>query len=160
MIGFLTATAGTVQPGPDPWPRVDIADVYTRDAAKRSLTGAYEWLAKPACRSIFSEFEDGRGLPLTDRLEELSVTPDGYLQLVVFLDGERKPACKRHGVLAFTEPGSRVVYLCGRDFERAARRNPSEARMTIIHELLHSLGLRENPPSPRSINYRIQQSCS
>ena len=60
---------------------------------------------------------------------------------------------------AFTAQGSRVVYLCGRDFERAWRRDVAEVQATVIHELLHSLGLGENPPSPRAINNRIQQLC-
>jgi len=147
-------TAATVE-----WPHVIIKDVYTRDAAKRSLSGAHEWLAKPACQSLFLEFHDERGLPLTERLRELSATPQSYLQLVYFLDGEQSRACKKDGVLAFTEPGSRVVYLCGRYFERASHRDAREVQATIIHEVLHSLGLGENPPSPGYITDRVRRLC-
>lgn len=141
------------------WPHVIIKDVYTRDAAKRSLSRAHEWLAKPACQSLFSEFHDERGLPLTERLRDLSATPQSYLQLVYFLDGEQSRACKIDRVLAFTEPGSRVVYLCGRYFERASRRDAREVQATIIHEVLHSLGLGENPPSPGYITDRVRSLC-
>jgi hypothetical protein len=79
--------------------------------------------------------------------------------MVLFLDGAQFATCKRHGVLAFTAQGSRVVYLCGRDFERAWRKDAREAQATIIHELLHSLGLGENPPSPRKITDRVQRLC-
>jgi len=30
---------------------------------------------------------------------------------------------------------------------------------TIIHEMLHSLGLGENPPAPRYITDRVKQRC-
>lgn len=141
------------------WPHVIIKDVYTRDAAKRSLSRAHAWLAKPACQSLFSEFHDERGLPLTEKLRDLSATPQSYLQLVYFLDGEQSRACNIDRVLAFTEPGSRVVYLCGRYFERASRRDAREVQATIIHEVLHSLGLGENPPSPGYITDRVRSLC-
>jgi len=148
------ATDGDVE-----WPHVIIKDVYTRDAAKRSLSRAHEWLAKPACQSLFSEFHDEHGRPLTERLRDLSATPQSYLQLIYFLDGEKGRACNMDRVLAFTEPGSRVVYLCGRYFERASRRDAREVQATIIHEMLHSLGLGENPPSPGYITHRVRSLC-
>jgi hypothetical protein len=141
------------------WPRVNIRDVFTADATRGALRGASERLAKPACQSMFSEFRDGRGLPLTAKLDELGASLQGYLRLIVFLDGARSAQCKR-GVLAYTSQNSRVVYLCGREFEKAARRDPGEAQITIIHEVLHTLGLGENPPSPGSISYRVLQRCS
>jgi hypothetical protein len=151
---------GTTKPlADDDWPNVDIRDVYTSDAAKRALRGASQWLARPKCQSLFSEFKDQRGVPLPAKLRELGTDPVGYLRLVLFRDGAGSLACKRHGVLAFTTPGSRVIYLCGRDFERAWRRNRREVQATVIHELLHSLGLRENPPTPHQITYRVQQLC-
>jgi hypothetical protein len=142
------------------WPRIVIKDVYTRDAAKGALKGAHQLLGKPVCQSLFSEFQDARGRPLTEKLRELSVTPQSYLELVYFFDGEQSGACKRDGVLAFTEPGSRVIHLCGRYFERASRRDAREVQATIIHEVLHSLGLGENPPAPGYITYRVRQLCS
>jgi hypothetical protein len=141
------------------WPRVEIADAYTRDAARRALAGASQWLASPTCQALLSEFQDGNGLTLKEKLGRLEASIHSYLRMVFFLDGERHARCRQHGVLAFTEPDSRVVYLCGRDFERAWRRDPREAQATIIHELLHSLGLGENPPSPRHITDRVRRQC-
>ena len=141
------------------WPNVAIEDPYTRDAARRALRGASLWLAHPQCHTLFLEFTDERQVPLSARLRELGTDPRGYLRMVTFLDGAELAACKRQGVLAATAPGSRVVYLCGRDFERAWRRDPREVQAVIIHELLHSLGLGENPPSPREITGRVQRLC-
>ena len=143
----------------DDWPNIHVEDAYTRDAATRALEGASRWLAQPKCQMLFVEFKDERNLPLTAKLRELDTDPEGYLRIVLFLDGARSATCRRDGVLAFTAHGSRVVYLCGRAFERAWRRNVAEVQATVIHELLHSLGLGENPPSPRAITYRIQQLC-
>jgi len=143
----------------DDWPNIHVEDAYTRDAATRALEGASRWLARQKCQMLFLEFKDERNLPLTAKLRELDTDPEGYLRMVLFLDGAQSATCRRHGVLAFTAQGSRVVYLCGRDFERAWRRDVAEVQATVIHELLHSLGLGENPPSPRAITYRIQQLC-
>jgi hypothetical protein len=143
----------------DNWPNIHVEDAYTRHAATRALEGASRLLALPKCQTLFLEFRDKRNLPLTAKLRELDTDPEGYLLMVLFLDGEQSATCRRHGVLAFTAQGSRVVYLCGRDFERAWRRDVAEVQATVIHEMLHSLGLGENPPSPRAINHRIQQLC-
>lgn len=157
----VRTSAGTALASTDPpWTRVYIDDAFTGDAARKTLRGASERLGTPACQSVFSDFRDERGLPLTERLGELGQTPQGYLRLIVFLDGGGSPQCGKRGVLAFTSRNSRVVYLCGRDFERAARRDPRETQVTIIHELLHSLGLGENPPSPRDISFQVLQRCS
>jgi hypothetical protein len=151
-------SAGPPFPDGD-WPNIHIEDIYTRDATRRAVRGASEWLAQPKCRTLFLEFKDERDLPLTARLRELETDPAGYLRMVLFLDGARSATCERHGVLAFTAQGSRVVYVCGRDFERAWRRDAREVQATIIHEMLHSLGLGEHPPSPREITYRVQRLC-
>ena len=55
--------------------------------------------------------------------------------------------------------GSRLVFVCGRDFARAWKKAPREIAATVIHEMLHSLGLGENPPTPREITYRVEKAC-
>jgi hypothetical protein len=140
--------------------RVYIKDASTRFAAQHALREASTRLLASKCQAVVSEFRDERGRPLTDKLSALGMTAQAFLDVVIFQDaGERLGKCERQGTLAFTTPGDRIVYLCGRQFERAWRRNPDEAQNTIIHEMLHALGLGENPPSPREIGYRIQQLC-
>jgi hypothetical protein len=99
------------------------------------------------------------GRYLTEKLTALGVSAADYLRLILYEDGTTQAGCKRHGILAFTAIGSRVIYLCGRDFVRAAQRAPEEMRAVIIHEMLHSLGLGENPPSSKEITYRVKQRC-
>lgn len=140
-------------------PRIYIDDVYVRDAARGALQDASQRLKMPKCRAVLNEFVDARGRPLTEKLAALDVDVPSYLQLLIFMNGERHRQCRRDGILAFTIPGSRIIYVCGRNFERSWRRDSPEIRGTIIHEVLHSLGLGEDPPSPRDITYRIQQLC-
>ena len=152
-------TTTTSDPAAESWPRVYIRDVFVGDAARRALSAASEQLHLPTCQSLLSEFQDQRGQPLTATLVALNVTLPEYARLVVFLDGETHPACKRDGVLAFTAAGSRVVHLCGGTFARAWKKDPLEVRAALIHELLHSLGLGENPPTPAHITARVKRLC-
>jgi hypothetical protein len=152
--------AGQASPTAEPaWPRLYNKDVYVRDALAKSLDAAAALLTTPKCQSLFSEFTDQRGRALTERLAELKLSLAEYLRAVIFDDGDAHRHCSNEEALAFTTVGSRVVHVCGPGFVRAWRREPSEARATIIHELLHSLGLGENPPSPRFINHRVKELC-
>jgi hypothetical protein len=51
------------------------------------------------------------------------------------------------------------VHLCARQFELTQRRNPLLASRMVIHEMLHTLGLGENPPSTHEITSRIARRC-
>jgi hypothetical protein len=139
--------------------RVYIEDPYVRDAARRMIEAAAHWLSFPACQELLQDFADERGQPLRRKLAELGVTAVEYLRLIVFEDGTNRSGCRQSGILAFTGPGSRVIYLCGRDFMRAADRAPEDVRAAVIHEMLHSLGLGENPPSSREITRQVRQRC-
>ena len=139
--------------------RLHIEDPYLRESARRIVREAADWLSFPQCQRLLSDYADQRGRQLTGKLTELGVTATEYLSLIIFEDGAAKAGCERHGILAFTSVGSRVIYLCGRDFVRAAQREPEELRAVIIHEMLHSLGLGENPPSSKEITYRVKQRC-
>ena len=57
-----------------------------------------------------------------------------------------------------TLPGSKVVYVCPEQFRKVSRQ-PRKAQATVIHELLHTLGLGENPPSSREITRRVIERC-
>jgi hypothetical protein len=141
------------------WPRVDIEDPFTRDAVVTALNGATAWLERRGCLSLFDEFRDDEGRPLMEALRQWNLAPTDYLRMVWFRDGERHRVCGSASVLAFTARRSRVIFLCGRRFARAAARDPLEARATVIHELLHTLGLGEHPPPPRYITDRVKQRC-
>ena len=160
LVIFVTPMATAGGRGlPSGWPRVYIADPYTRDAARRSLDGASARLLVSKCQSVLWEFRAVNGRPLAEKLEALGMTPVEYLRLIVFEDSGDRSACRQPGILAFTTPESRLVYLCGRDFERASRRDPAQAQISLIHEMMHSLGLGENPPTAGYITARVQELC-
>ena len=82
------------------------------------------------------------------------------LELVIFYDGTGMRTCNREGVLAFTGQGHRVVYVCRDRFQREWRANPATRRFILIHEMLHTLGLGENPPSSQAITNHVLRSCA
>jgi hypothetical protein len=73
------------------------------------------------------------------------------------LDDDRRVAGATR--LVFTAPGSRVVRVCVEEFKRINTQKPDYVVATLIHEILHTLGLRENPPSSREITARVLARC-
>jgi hypothetical protein len=68
----------------------------------------------------------------------------------------RHPAARRAG--GNTSPGSRVVWICGR-VPKTSSADSVMGEALLIHEVLHSLGLREGPPSPQEITARVLERC-
>jgi hypothetical protein len=126
-----------------------------RDAGR----GAAERLADPRCSSVFSDFRDQAGRTLQQRLDELGRSGAAQLQAVYFYDGANRGGCQRGRTLAVTEPGSVVVHVCPQ-FVFRQRQDPDEAPVLLIHELLHTLGLGENPPSSEEITRHVKARCS
>ena len=141
------------------WSRIYVRDVYVRDAVGKALRMAAESLQAPKCKTLLTEFSDQQGRALTERLVELKMSLAEYVNVIIVEDGDRLPRCDEAGVLAFTVVQSRVIYVCGRAFARAARRDAEEGKAIFVHELLHSLGLGENPPSPSRITHRVKELC-
>jgi hypothetical protein len=105
-----------------------------------------------------NEFSDAAGRPLAQRLDELGFTPQGYLGQVLFENGRALRPCASKKVLAVTNPGSRVVFICPQ-FGELAHFDPVEAELILIHEMLHTLGLGESPPSSLEITGRVERRC-
>ena len=159
LLGAVMTVVATVGTPETDWSRIYIKDVFVRDAVRRALEGTVEKLAQPRCQSLLSEFADARERPLKERLVEMHLSLADYLRLLVFEDGEHRRPCSKEGILAYTTIGSRVINVCGRAFARAWQRDRTEVGATVIHEMLHSLGLGENPPAPRYITYRVKELC-
>lgn len=142
------------------WPRVYIEDAHTAAVVRHALGGAARRLTEASCQQLFSDFLDEQGRPLHARLQELEQTGPSYLPLVVFLDGSEMPQCRNGNASAFTSQGRRIVYICGRHFERAWFESPTKAEVVLIHETLHTLGLGENPPTSLAITHHVLRRCS
>jgi hypothetical protein len=152
MLMLANAVHGQV-PAPPSF-RVQISDAQLRDAAELALRTASARVAASRCQGLLVEFADQRGQPLAVRLKAVRMSLHDYLRAVYFVDGRAHRSCR--GPVAVTVPGSRMVYLCGDAFVRLS---PDEAWITILHEVLHSLGLGERPPTPAFISFRVRERC-
>ena len=123
----------------------------------RALDGAARTLGRPECQALLDEFADASGRPLRAALEASGRSAPEYLGRVFFYDAP--PSLCRTSALAVTQPGSRAILVCGSRFVRQVGRNPRHAEAILIHEALHSLGLRENPPSSDYITERVRARC-
>jgi hypothetical protein len=140
---------------------IDSPYPMVRRQLQRAIAGAATRLSRCTCRTIFRHFRDGAGRPLDSRLDALHQSGAEYLFSLRFVDSRDSSACRanRH-IAAFTERGSHVIHICGARFESELMHDPVTSEVVIIHELLHALGLGENPPTESEITHQIFARCS
>ena len=126
---------------------------------QRALVLAAHLLTKPECQEVLTDFRDGRGRTLQENLDEWDLTPPGYLERIRFTPGRDANLCNNSRVLASTSPGSRIVFVCGMQFQSLQLHDQRSSAYTLIHEMLHTLGLGENPPASREITERVRARC-
>jgi hypothetical protein len=169
LLVFIAEVVANAQPrankagdihvvSPGDWPRLHLPDPLARQAARNALNVAWERLALDDCQRLLAAFNDQSGSPLALRLRALAVDPQTYLTMLVFMDGSRDTPCI-DGLFAFTTPGSRVVRMCVDELKREWRENPEHAVARVIHEMLHTLGLGEDPPASAEITRRVFAAC-
>lgn len=142
--------------------QIDDGDRWARLAVHSAIGGAFRRLASPACRQIFTDFTDGSGRRLQENLDGTGRTAQDYLGLLRYADGEGQEPCARAGSLAFTAPGLRIIYVCGTfrgKFLSMQRGLRQELEVALLHEVLHTLGLGENPPAPGQITDQVRRRC-
>lgn len=131
-------------------------DGELRAAIERAVRGARRRLELEECSRVLHDFSDSHGRSLHEVLSALSLSPAGSLSRIIFRDGRDSLSCQSGRIAAFTGVGSRVVIICG---SRFGRLNRPDAELTVIHELLHTLGLGERPPTPAQIDRVIARRC-
>lgn len=142
--------------------KVWIAAPDAADAVQRAAEGAHRRLKEHTCRLVLSDFVDASGRSLQQNLDQLGLTAADYLSFVILVDAVDRETtktaspCRNPGTLAFTTPGSRVVNVCTPQFSASKR---AIAENALIHEMLHTLGLGENPPSSSEITQRVRKRC-
>ena len=136
------------------------ASLTVRDAAavERARQGAASRLGEAGCRQVFSDFRDTHGRVIEGKLEEWAVDPAGYLRTMPFRDGSGQLLCHSGKVTLVSSPDVPRVVVCP-GFARLQRDQPRAAETLVIHELLHTLGLGENPPTPAEITGRVEARC-
>jgi hypothetical protein len=133
------------------------ADGSGRVWVQNAVEAAIPKLQEASCRRLFEDFSDRDGIPLERKLHDLGVTPEEYLtRWIWFMEGSHQPQCRDRNIVAFTEAGARVVYVCS---SRIAANHLVDGDTIVIHEMLHSLGLGENPPSAKEITERVHARC-
>src|SRR5437763_1807249 len=140
------------------WPLVHVPDPIANYLMGEVLEKASGLLAEPGCGSVLTDFSDQHGKPLAARLVTLDVDIRTYASMIVFIDDSRHPHCAS-GAIAFTEPGGRVVRLCVDRLKEAWSRDRTFTLAVVIHELLHTLGLGENPPTSKEITTQVLARC-
>jgi hypothetical protein len=135
---------------------VGFNDGELKAALERAVRGAVRRLERDTCLEVLREFSDSGGRRLDDVLSSLALTPPSSLSRVIFRDGRDTSTCRTAPTAAFTGAGSRVVFICGNTFARIDR---SEAELIVIHELLHTLGLGERPPTSDQIDRAVARRC-
>ena len=142
-------------------PRVNVPDSRAQREITSAVIGAQGRLARPECRQVFTDFQDPEGRPLIERLDESRLTAADYLvQQVWFVDGDDTPQCRRDGTMAaFTVTGHHVIRVCVDRFRQRFERQRVAGEIIVIHEMLHTLGLGENPPSSRDITAQVTKRC-
>jgi hypothetical protein len=128
-------------------------------AVTAAVRQAARKLAAPDCQTVFSAFHDSNGRTLRANLEAKGQTEVLYLKWLVFVNGAEDHFCLDSQIVAGTNPGDRLVRVCGSRFKSIARTDSGYAAALIIHEELHSLGLPENPPSSDAITRKVVELC-
>jgi hypothetical protein len=136
------------------------ASLTPRDAAavERAREGAARRLEDPGCRRVFSDFHDVHGQTIGSNLDKWEVGPAEYLRIVPFVDGSGEPLCHRGKVMLVATPNVPRVVVCP-GFAGVQRSDPGFAESLVIHEVLHTLGLGENPPTSGEITRRVEMRC-
>lgn len=140
------------------WIQVRIASFIDAVAVGAAVRGARARLGRPECREIFDDFSDMSGRTLASNLESAGRTPEAHFDMLLYYDGASESVCQDAAVLAATTPGSRVIRICPQ-FATWQRTHPRYAELIILHEVLHSLGLAENPPTSTAITDRVRSRC-
>jgi hypothetical protein len=130
-----------------------------RMAVAAAVEGARLRLEDARCRGLLFEFRDADGRPLTATLESMGQSPAQYLAGVYFVAGDERRCRADDATTAFTVPGSRVVHVCVDRFAGRFAVKTRDGELLILHELLHTLGLGENPPSSAAISAVVRERC-
>ncbi len=158
MALLLIVAAGQT---PRQSPRIHLPDSRVDQQVRNAVLGAQARLGRPDCQLLLTDFQDAEGRLLLEQLQETNLSPAGYLlDRIWFVDGGDTPQCQRDSrMAAFTVPGHKVIRVCTNRFGKSFARQEKAAEMIVIHEMLHTLGLGENPPSSREITEQVTRRC-
>jgi hypothetical protein len=152
LVALVTAPRNTeAQAGVRPLAGFDLRVVdYAREGAIRRLQS-------PECRQVLTDFRDPEGRTPLENLAPFGVEPDQYLAQIPFLDGTSRPLCQGQSQLLTTR-GIARIFVC-KSFYQTVQQQRDMAEIYVIHEMLHTLGLGENPPTSLEITQQVKRRC-
>src|SRR5262245_1696729 len=87
----------------------------------------------------------------------------GSLRAITYAAGPNVQACRDMNNVALGKVGEPIIVLCGPQFWRKVEQNGDEAAYFLIHEYLHTRGLKEWPHGGKydsvSITRIIKETC-
>ena len=140
------------------WHLIRIPDPVARDAAITALESAAARFEDRDCLKVLTDFQTINGFTPADQLAAWEIDIHTYLTMVTFIDDSRHRLCEKGGMF-FTSPGSRVVRVCVEEFKSIRHHSRGYLAALVIHEILHTLGLGESPPSSEEITTRAMLRC-
>src|SRR5262245_15715660 len=120
--------------------------------------GAMRRLQTAECRQVLTDFKDPQGRTPLENLATFAVEPHEYVAQVPFLDGRDRPLCQRGQSQLLSTRGTARVLVCD-SFLDTVNRERDMAEFYVIHEILHTLGLDENPPTSQEITQQVKRRC-
>jgi hypothetical protein len=121
--------------------------------------GAMRRLRVPECLRILTDFKDPDGRTLVENLAPFALSPEDYLARIPFLDGKSHSLCSAGQSQLLTTRGVARVFVC-KAFLRTVGQQRAQAEVYVIHEMLHTLGLGENPPTSQEITRQVARRCA
>lgn len=166
IVTTVLPLVGPLEAGRGPVPYDRSLNSHDRSVVERVRARAAARLDDPECGKLLTDFKDRGGRTLESNLQPLGVSASRYLLQLSFLDGSSLPVCRTSSVTMAATPGVPRVFVCpagvGRLNSRLSRiefESGFLAEAMVIHEMLHTLGLGENPPSTFEITERVRQRC-
>jgi hypothetical protein len=157
LLVFGVCGRGSVVSAADTEPaHVHFAPGREQQWVKLAVDGAVRRFQDPGCQRLLDDFTDETGRSLRQRLADQGQTFGEHLRSVWFMDGRPVAACRVRNRTAFSTPGGRLVFFCDEAFRRQV---DSYHELLVIHEVLHTLGLGENPPSSEAITRQVTARC-
>lgn len=135
---------------------LEAGDAKVVEAARQ---GARARLRAPECRKLLADYRDAEGRPLEERLAAFALPADEFLATLPLLDGSARPLCQANRSHLLTTAGVPRVFVC-QSYLKAVYQERVMAEVYLIHELLHTLGLGENPPSSHDITRQVVRRCA
>src|SRR5262245_39069641 len=131
-VAVVCLAGGLDQPAA---PRVQAPEGPARLSVVQAVLGAQRRLGQPDCQLLSTDFQDGKGRTLADRLESSKFTaPDYLVRQILFVADDDAPQCRRDEVVtAFTAPGFQVVHVCTTRFAARFQRDRGVAEILVIH---------------------------